>query len=62
MKRRKWFATLGPNFIRVMDQNEKEGRYGFKILAIIDGFSRYPIWWKVLPAGISPAITVAQPS
>ena len=33
--------------MRVMDQNEKIDIFGFKILCIIDGFSRMPIYWKV---------------
>ena len=47
VKRRQFYATEGPDFIWCMDQNEKLGRYGFKLLAAIDGFSRKPIHWEV---------------
>lgn len=76
VKRRKYYATKGPDFIWVMDQvrvlskpvykrqrpdllsfascrlcadpqNEKIGMFGFKILCVMDGFSRYPVSWKV---------------
>ena len=47
VKRRGYYATHGRNGMWILDQNEKIGIFGFKILACIDGFSRYPIWWKV---------------
>ena len=47
VKRRRYYQTGGPDFIWVMDQNEKVGMFGFKILCVVDGFSRYPIHWKV---------------
>jgi hypothetical protein len=47
VKRRGYYATHGRNGMWILDQNEKLGIFGFKILACIDGFSRYPIWWKV---------------
>jgi len=30
-----------------MDQNEKLTKFGFKILAVIEAFSKWPIYWKV---------------
>ena len=41
VKRRQHYQTGGA------DQNEKVGMFGFKILCVIDGFSRYPIHWEV---------------
>ena len=36
-------------FICCMDQNEKLGHWGFKILGAIDGYSRYPLAWTLTP-------------
>ena len=47
VKRRKYYQTGGPDNIWAMDQNEKVGMFGFKILCAVDGFSRYPVHWEV---------------
>ena len=57
VKRRKYYQTGGPDYIWAMDQNEKVGMFGFKILCAVDGFSRYPIHWEVrlAPLLLSPS-------
>ena len=47
--RRSWYEAIGPMFICCMDQNEKLGHWGFKILGAIDGYSRYPLAWTLTP-------------
>lgn len=46
--RRLWYEAMGVDGVWSFDQNEKLTMYGFKILAAIDGFSRYPIHFQVL--------------
>jgi hypothetical protein len=47
VRQRKCYATKGPDFTHSLDQNEKLGMYGFKILSSIDVYSRYPVRHKV---------------
>jgi len=47
-KRRGFAAYVGPDFVWSMDQNEKLTNYGFKILAVLDAFSKKPLYWKVV--------------
>ena len=41
------FRTKGPNYCWCLDQNEKLGPWGIKVLLGVDSFSRYPIYWLV---------------
>ena len=38
-----YYETKGPDYIWSVDQNEKLGQYGMKLLSCIDGWSRYPV-------------------
>ena len=49
VRRRQWYDALGPFNVCCMDQNEKLGSWGFKILGAIDGYSRYPLAWTLTP-------------
>ena len=49
IRRRQWYDALGPFNVCCMDQNEKLGSWGFKILGAIDGYSRYPLAWMLTP-------------
>jgi len=56
-KRRGFAAYVGPDFVWSMDQNEKLTNYGFKILAVLDAFSKKPLYWKVTSrSGVSMLI------
>ena len=46
--RRSFYASVGSWFAVHMDQNEKLGFGGVKLLAAIDGKSRCPVHWKVV--------------
>jgi len=47
LKRRPFYASRGPDFVWCLDQNEKLGKYGFKFLAAICGFSRFPVHFEM---------------
>ena len=46
--RRKWYEGVGSWFAVHVDQNEKIGFAGIKILAAIDGRWRCPLYWEVV--------------
>mmetsp|Transcript_5356 Transcript_5356/g.6973 ORF Transcript_5356/g.6973 Transcript_5356/m.6973 type:complete len:228 (+) Transcript_5356:221-904(+) len=47
-RRLHWFESMGPDGVWCLDQNEKLNRYGFKIIAVIDAFSRFPVHWELV--------------
>ena len=46
--RRRWYEGIGSFYAVHVDQNEKLGFGGVKLLAAIDGKSRCPVHWKVV--------------
>jgi hypothetical protein len=42
MVRAAWYNGAGPMLVAHFDENEHVGMFGFKILAAVDGWSRYP--------------------
>mmetsp|Transcript_16724 Transcript_16724/g.28528 ORF Transcript_16724/g.28528 Transcript_16724/m.28528 type:complete len:325 (-) Transcript_16724:136-1110(-) len=48
VRKRKCYASKGPDYTHSIDQNEKLKMFGFKILTSIDVFSRKPIYFELV--------------